>query len=122
MNKIKEIERLNNQELEEGISINASWHNDYNDTAYIYIGGLNYDLTEGDLITIFSQYGKPTHVKLIRDKETGKSRGFGYLRYEDQRSTALAVDNLSGTEVAGRKIVVDHSYYEPREGEEIDAL
>jgi len=43
-----------------------------------------------------------------RDKETGKSRGFAFLAYEDQRSTILAVDNLSGAKVAGRVIRVDH--------------
>ncbi len=43
-----------------------------------------------------------------RDKETGKSRGFAFLAYEDQRSTVLAVDNLSGARVAGRVIKVDH--------------
>jgi RNA recognition motif-containing protein len=43
-----------------------------------------------------------------RDKETGKSRGFAFLAYEDQRSTVLAVDNLSGARVAGRIVRVDH--------------
>lgn len=43
-----------------------------------------------------------------RDKETGKSRGFAFLAYEDQRSTVLAVDNLSGAKVAGRVVRVDH--------------
>lgn len=43
-----------------------------------------------------------------RDKETGKSRGFAFLAYEDQRSTVIAVDNLSGARVAGRVITVNH--------------
>ncbi len=45
---------------------------------------------------------------LRRDKETGKQRGFAFLAYEDQRSTVLAVDNLSGARVAGRIVKVDH--------------
>lgn len=45
---------------------------------------------------------------LCRDRDTGKSRGFAFLAYEDQRSTVLAVDNLSGARVAGRVIRVDH--------------
>lgn len=47
-------------------------------------------------------------VHLVRDKDTGKSKGFGFLAYEDQRSTVLAVDNLSGAKVANRIIRVEH--------------
>ena len=89
----------------------ASWHADYRDTAYIYIGGLPFDLSEGDIIAIFSQYGEPVHVNLVRDKETGKSKGFAFLKYEDQRSTDLAVDNLGGATVMGRLLRVDHARY-----------
>ncbi len=99
----------------------ASWHTDYRDTAYIYIGGLPFDLSEGDIVTMFSQYGEPTHVNLVRDRDTGKSKGFAFLKYEDQRSTDLAVDNLGGATVLGRMLRVDHTRYkkrEKREGEE----
>lgn len=93
----------------------ASWHTDYRDTAYIYIGGLPYELSEGDVITIFSQYGEPTYINLIRDKETGKSKGFAFLKYEDQRSTDLAVDNLGGTVVMGKTLKVDHTRYKKKD-------
>lgn len=96
----------------------GSWHTDYRDTAFIYFGGLPYELTEGDVITIFSQFGDPTFLKLARDKETGKSKGFGWLKYEDQRSTDLAVDNLGGADVGGRIISVDHARYKPRDDED----
>lgn len=96
----------------------ASWHADYRDTAYIYIGGLPFDLSEGDVVSIFSQYGEPVHVNLVRDKETGKSRGFAFLKYEDQRSTDLAVDNLGGATVLGRLLRVDHTRYKRRDDEE----
>jgi RNA-binding motif X-linked protein 2 len=95
----------------------ASWHTDYRDTAYIYIGGLPFELTEGDVITIFSQFGEPTYINLIRDKETGKSRGFAFLKYEDQRSTDLAVDNLGGTVIKGRTLRVDHTRYKKKDDE-----
>lgn len=52
--------------------------------------------------------GKVVDVNLVRDKDTGRSRGFAFLAYEDQRSTVLAVDNLSGAKVAGRTIRVEH--------------
>ena len=83
-------------------------------------GGLPYELSEGDIITIFSQYGEPTFLKLARDRESGKSKGFGWLKYEDQRSTDLAVDNLGGAEIAGRLVRVDHARYKPRDDEDPD--
>lgn len=98
-------------------STEASWHADYRDTAYVYIGGLPFDLSEGDILTIFSQFGEPVHLNLVRDKETGKSRGFAFLKYEDQRSTDLAVDNLGGATVMGRMLRVDHVRYKRREEE-----
>ncbi|KAI4178543.1 MAG: hypothetical protein L6R41_008342 [Letrouitia leprolyta] len=100
----------------------ASWHRDHADSAYIYIGGLEYNLSEGDIVTIFSQFGEPTFVKLIRDKETGKSKGFAYLKYEDQRSTDLAVDNLGGATVRGRLLKVDHTRYKKRDDKEDEDL
>ncbi|RHZ63899.1 uncharacterized protein CDV56_106697 [Aspergillus thermomutatus] len=118
MNAIRQTQALNKRELENAVPPEASWHADYRDTAYIYIGGLPFDLSEGDIITIFSQYGEPVHVNLIRDKETGKSRGFAFLKYEDQRSTDLAVDNLGGATVLGRMLRVDHARYKKRDDEE----
>ena len=99
-------------------STEASWHADYRDTAYIYIGGLPFDLTEGDVLTIFSQFGEPVYLNLVRDKESGKSKGFAFLKYEDQRSTDLAVDNLGGATVMGRVLKVDHTRYKRKDDEE----
>ena len=118
MNTIREIQSLNKRELENNVSVEGSWHRDFDDTAYIYIGGLPFDLSEGDIITIFSQYGEPVYVNLIRDKETGKSKGFAFLKYEDQRSTDLAVDNLGGATVLGRTLKVDHTRYKRKDDEE----
>ena len=118
MNTIREIQNLNKRELEQGVSTEASWHADYRDTAYIYIGGLPLDLSEGDIITIFSQFGEPVYINLIRDKETGKSKGFAFLKYEDQRSTDLAVDNLGGATVMGRVLKVDHTRYKKKDEDE----
>ena len=70
------------------------------------------------MVTICSQFGEPVHINLVRDKETGKSRGFAFLKYEDQRSTDLAVDNLGGATVLGRILRVDHVRYKRRDDEE----
>ncbi|KAG2110743.1 hypothetical protein BD769DRAFT_1674540 [Suillus cothurnatus] len=114
MNVVREINKINERELELGIS--GSWHDEYKDSAYVFIGGLNFDLTEGDVITIFSQYGEVMDVNLPRDKTTGKTRGFAFLMYEDQRSTVLAVDNLNGANVLGKTLRVDHvkNYKQPK--------
>ncbi|KAJ2988350.1 hypothetical protein NUW54_g9141 [Trametes sanguinea] len=106
MNVVQEIKKINQRELELGIK--GSWHDDYKDSAYIFVGGLHRDLTEGDVITIFSQYGEIMDINMPRDKETGKQRGFAFLMYEDQRSTILAVDNLNGAKVLDRTLRVDH--------------
>lgn len=100
----------------------SSWHNMYKDSAWIFIGGLNYELNEGDIITVFSQYGEIVNVNLVRDKATGKSKGFAFVCYEDQRSTILAVDNLNGITLVGRIIRVDHveSYKVPKMDADMD--
>ncbi|EGU11798.1 RNA-binding protein Cwf29 [Rhodotorula toruloides ATCC 204091] len=106
MNQIQAIKRINEQELQSGSA--ASWHDQYKDSAYINVGGLPYNLTEGDVITIFSQYGEIVDINMPRDPQTGKPRGFAWLMYADQRSTVLAVDNLNGAQVLGRTLRVDH--------------
>ncbi|ODV96070.1 hypothetical protein PACTADRAFT_49487 [Pachysolen tannophilus NRRL Y-2460] len=113
MNSIRAIQELNQQELDNNISASASWHQQYKDSSYIYIGSLPFDLTEGDILTIFSQYGVPVDLKLVRDSKTGNSKGFGFLKYEDQRSTILAVDNLNGIKILDRTVKVDHCIYKP---------
>jgi RNA-binding motif protein, X-linked 2 len=118
MQAIRQTALLNKRELENATPPSASWHADYRDTAWIYVGGLPLDLSEGDVCIIFSQFGNPTHLNMIRDKETGKSKGFGFLKYEDQRSCDLAVDNLGGSEVLGRMLRVDHTRYKKRDGED----
>lgn len=58
------------------------------------------------------------YVNLVRDKESGKSKGFAFLKYEDQRSTDLAVDNLGGASIMGRVLKVDHTRYKRKDEEE----
>jgi RNA-binding motif X-linked protein 2 len=120
MNVVKEIKRINEKEIQLGLSEQSSWHVKYKDSAYIFVGGLDYELTEGDVLTVFSQYGEIVDINLVRDKETGKSKGFCFICYEDQRSTILAVDNFNGAKVAGRILRVDHvaKYRLPKDKDE----
>ncbi|KAB2616515.1 zinc finger CCCH domain-containing protein 25-like [Pyrus ussuriensis x Pyrus communis] len=116
---VKRIQNINSREAQLGISEEASWHAKYKDSAYVYVGGIPFDLTEGDLLAVFAQYGEIVDVNLVRDKATGKSKGFAFVAYEDQRSTILAVDNLNGAQILGRTIRVDHvTKYKKKEEED----
>jgi RNA-binding motif X-linked protein 2 len=70
------------------------------------------------------RYGEIVNINLIRDRKTGKSRGFGFLCYENQMSTDLAVDNFNGTKIIGRVIRVDHvnNYRPPKDHEDADEI
>lgn len=102
------VEDMNERELKLRIPPEASWHADYADSPYIFVGGLPPGMNEGDLLVMFSQYGCPLAVKLVRDRD-GVSKRFAYVKYEDQRSTVLAVDNFNGVDILGYKLRVDHS-------------
>ncbi|XP_069000071.1 RNA-binding motif protein, X-linked 2 isoform X1 [Embiotoca jacksoni] len=122
LTKVKLINELNEREADLGINDSVSWHTEYKESAWIFIGGFPYELTEGDLICVFSQYGEIVNINLVRDKKTGKSKGFCFVCYEDQRSTVLAVDNFNGIKIKGRTIRVDHvkDYRPPKDHEDID--
>lgn len=108
LTQIKNTQKATRAEIELGIGDKSSWHSRFKHSVYVYAGGLPFELTEGDILAVFSQYGEIVDIHLVRDKKTGKSRGFAFLAYEDQRSTVLAVDNLSGARVTGRTIRVEH--------------
>ena len=109
MNVIAEIQRINDLELEKGLThTSASWHAKYKDSAWVYAGGLPLNLCEGDVLCILSQYGEIEDIHLVRDSDSGKSKGFAFVKYEDARSCVLAVDNLTGSQVLGRTLRVDH--------------
>ena len=108
LTQIKNTQKISKQEILQGVPESASWHARYKHSAYIYAGGLPFDLTEGDVLTVFAQYGELVDVHNVKDRDTGKYRGFSFLAYEDQRSTVLAVDNLNGATVGGRTVRVEH--------------
>lgn len=78
MNVIQEIKRINERELEQGMSGKASWHYEYKDSAWVFAGGFSYDLTEGDILCVMSQWGEIEDINLCREKDTGKSKVLGY--------------------------------------------
>lgn len=94
---MKNVLKLSENEIKTGGK--SSWHDQYKNSAWIFVGGLSYDLSEGDVVCVFSQYGEIVNINMVRDKKTGKTKGFCFICYEDQRSTVLAVDNLNGIKV-----------------------
>lgn len=81
----------------------------------IFVGNLNYNITEDDLREIFEEYGELSSVKLISDKFTGKSKGFGFVEMADDAEAKKAIEELNGAEVEGRTMVVNESIEKKRE-------
>ncbi len=79
----------------------------------IYIGNLPFNLGEEDLREIFEEYGEVTSSKIIMDKFTGRSKGFGFIEMDDAEEANKAIQELNNAEVGGRNIKVNES--KPRE-------
>ena len=79
----------------------------------IYIGNLDFGVDENDLRNIFEKYGSVSDVKIITDKYSGRSKGFGFVEMEDDDSANNAIQELNNAEVGGRNIKVNES--KPRE-------
>lgn len=73
----------------------------------IYVGNLNYSLQEEDIRQIFASYGEVSSVKVVRDRETGRAKGFCFVEMPDDQEAATAMKELNGAEVRGRNIRVD---------------
>ena len=72
----------------------------------IYISGLSYGTTDADLNELFSEYGEITSAKIISDRETGRSRGFGFVEMTDDAEGQKAIDELNGVEYDQKVISV----------------
>ena len=75
----------------------------------IYCGNLSYQSTDEDLNTLFQEYGDVASAKVIRDRETDRSRGFGFVEMESDDEAQNAIHALNGQEFMGRKLVVNES-------------
>jgi len=79
----------------------------------IFVAKLNYDTQEGDLQDAFEEYGDVDSAKIIMDKFTGRSKGFGFVEMPNDEEGQNAINGLNDTELDGRRIVVKEA--EPRE-------
>mgnify|MGYP001353235243 FL=1 len=75
----------------------------------VYVGNLSYDLSEEDLKTAFGEYGEVTSAKIISDRYSGRSKGFGFVEMTSDDEGKAAIEGLSGKELAGRAIVVNEA-------------
>ena len=73
----------------------------------LYVGNLPFDATEEQVSEFFSQVGEVNSVKIITNRETGKSRGFCFVEMENDDEADQAIEKLNDTELEGRKIVVN---------------
>ena len=75
----------------------------------IYVGNLSFDETEASLETAFAAHGEVTSARIITDRETGRSRGFGFVEMSDQTQAQAAIAALNGTNHNGRDLTVNEA-------------
>ena len=75
----------------------------------LFVGGLPYSTQQDEVRDLFAQYGEVTSATIVRDRFTNQSRGFGFVEMATEEAAADAIKNLNGTDLGGRKIVVNES-------------
>ncbi|HJN76103.1 MAG TPA: RNA-binding protein, partial [Myxococcota bacterium] len=76
-------------------------------SAKLFVGGLAWATDDRGLADAFAEYGEVREAVVIKDRDTGRSRGFGFVTYEDQDSAAAAIKAMDGQELDGRRIRVN---------------
>jgi len=79
----------------------------------IYVGNLSYRMDDGELREVFEAYGEVSSARIINDRETGRSKGFGFVEMPDDNAANVAIEALNGKEVGGRNLRVNEA--RPRE-------
>ena len=75
----------------------------------IYVGNLSFDTQEAELETLFSEYGEVSRASVITDRDTGRSRGFGFVEMRNETDARAAIEALNGQEFSGRHITVNEA-------------
>lgn len=79
----------------------------------LFVGSLPWSVDDNKLRELFSQYGEVLKADVVKDRETGRSRGFGFVEMSDDKAADEAIKALNGSDMDGRKIVVNEA--RPRE-------
>ncbi len=82
----------------------------------IYVGNLAYKLTDDELKSVFQPFGAVESARIIMDRETGRSKGFGFVKMPEQHQARAAMDALNGTELAGRPLTINEARPRSRRG------
>lgn len=80
----------------------------------VFVGGLSWDTNEQGLEQAFERFGEITEVKVITDRETGKSRGFGFITFAQNEAANQAIDEMDGAEIDSRTIKVNEAQEKER--------
>lgn len=72
----------------------------------LFVGSLSFEMTDFDLEDLFKQYGEVLSARVITDRDSGRSKGFGFVEMSSDGSAQSAIDALNGTEIKGRTINV----------------
>ncbi len=75
----------------------------------LFVGGLPYETTETQLQEMFSPFGRVESAKIITDRETGRSKGFGFVEMATDLEATAAIEKLNGSDMGGRKIAVNEA-------------
>lgn len=73
----------------------------------LYVGNLPYRISNDDLSTLFSQYGQVEEASVVMDRQTNRSRGFGFVTMSEQSAADAAIEALHGQDYQGRNLVVN---------------
>ncbi|MCH9628177.1 MAG: hypothetical protein S4CHLAM2_18320 [Chlamydiales bacterium] len=79
----------------------------------LYVGNLPFSVDEQELKNLFAEYGSVTSVQLISDRDTGRSKGFGFVEMSDDAEAQSAIDEMNGKDFGGRPVIVNEA--RPRE-------
>ena len=75
----------------------------------IYVGNMSFQTTEADISDMFGQVGQVESVQIITDRDTGRSKGFGFVQMSDDGAAEKAIAQFNGKEVNGRKLTVNEA-------------